>query len=144
MAAAFFSESDAARVTEAVRAAEAATAGEIVVCVKRRCWALDVGKAARREFRRLGLARTRDRTGVLLYIAPSRRRAAIWADEGIYAKVGQAELDTCLGGLLDAFREGRYADGAVGAVARIGARLAEHFPRKADDTNELPDGPVTR
>ena len=27
----------------------------------------------------------------------------------------------------------------VAAIERVGAVLAEHFPRSADDTNEIPD-----
>jgi putative membrane protein len=36
-------------------------------------------------------------------------------------------------------RKGRPGDGMVAAVERIGQVLAAHFPRSADDTNELPD-----
>ena len=36
-------------------------------------------------------------------------------------------------------REGRPADGIVAAIERVGAVLAEHFPRSATDTNEIPD-----
>jgi putative membrane protein len=31
------------------------------------------------------------------------------------------------------------ADGLIAAVERVGAVLAEHLPRAADDSNELPD-----
>jgi putative membrane protein len=36
-------------------------------------------------------------------------------------------------------REGRIAEGMVAAIGDVGAILAEHFPRGADDVNELPD-----
>jgi putative membrane protein len=36
-------------------------------------------------------------------------------------------------------REGRPGDGIVAAIERVGAVLAEHFPRSADDSNEIPD-----
>ena len=36
-------------------------------------------------------------------------------------------------------REGRPGDGIVAAIERVGAVLAEHFPRSADDKNEIPD-----
>jgi putative membrane protein len=41
--------------------------------------------------------------------------------------------------LLVEVREGRFGDGIVAAVERIGAVLAEHFPRSAQDSNEIPD-----
>jgi len=31
------------------------------------------------------------------------------------------------------------SDGIIAAVERVGAVLAEHFPRAEDDVNELPD-----
>jgi putative membrane protein len=41
--------------------------------------------------------------------------------------------------LISEVREGRPADGIVAAIERVGAVLAEHFPRSADDKNEIPD-----
>ena len=41
--------------------------------------------------------------------------------------------------MLAYIREGRLAEGMVAAVERVGAVLAEHFPRAEDDVNELPD-----
>ena len=41
--------------------------------------------------------------------------------------------------LIDLVREGRPGDGMAAAIERIGHVLAEHFPRGADDINELPD-----
>jgi putative membrane protein len=42
-------------------------------------------------------------------------------------------------GLVEQVREGRPGDGIVAAIERVGAVLAEHFPRSADDKNEIPD-----
>ena len=41
--------------------------------------------------------------------------------------------------MLVELRQGRLADGMIAAVERVGQVLAEHLPRAADDTNELPD-----
>ena len=41
--------------------------------------------------------------------------------------------------LVTAVRDGRAGDGMVAAVTAIGAILAEHFPKTADNPNELPD-----
>lgn len=41
--------------------------------------------------------------------------------------------------LVAAVKDGRAADGMIAAVEQIGAVLTEHFPRSADDRNELPD-----
>jgi putative membrane protein len=41
--------------------------------------------------------------------------------------------------LLDEVKQGRIGDGIVAAIAQVGDVLAEHFPRSATDTNEIPD-----
>ena len=41
--------------------------------------------------------------------------------------------------MLADVKHGRYGDGMVAAVQRVGAVLSEHFPRSATDTNEIPD-----
>ncbi len=41
--------------------------------------------------------------------------------------------------LIAEVKDGRPGDGMARAVERIGAVLAEHFPRSLADTNELPD-----
>jgi putative membrane protein len=41
--------------------------------------------------------------------------------------------------LLAEIRNGQLADGLVAAVDRIGAVLAEHFPPRKRDANELSD-----
>ena len=41
--------------------------------------------------------------------------------------------------LIAAVRDGHAGEGMAACVTRIGAVLAEHFPRSEDDVNELPD-----
>jgi len=41
--------------------------------------------------------------------------------------------------LVEQVREGRPGDGICAAIERVGAVLTEHFPRSADDANEIPD-----
>lgn len=135
-------ENDRARITEAIGAAEAATAGEIRVHVEPRLpkeAGSDAVARARRLFDDFGMASTRDRTGVLLYVAWKDRSLAVLGDRGIDAKVGEAYWRGLADGLSTAFRKGRYAAGIVAAVEEVGRRLAEHFPRRDDDRDELPN-----
>jgi putative membrane protein len=41
--------------------------------------------------------------------------------------------------LITNVRAGRIGDGIAAAVDRVGVVLSEHFPRSADDSNEIPD-----
>ncbi len=83
--------------------------------------------------------RTVGRTGVLIYLSMAEHRAEIVADEAI-AKVTQPETwGDAMEALLVEVKQGRVADGMVAAVREVGKVVAEHFPRSAHDTNEIPD-----
>lgn len=94
---------------------------------------------ALREFAARGLTRTRQRTGVLLYVAIQERYAEILADTGIDGKVDQAVWDGIVEPLLAAAGEDRLRDGLIAAVRSVGAVLANHAPRTQDDVDELPN-----
>jgi putative membrane protein len=94
---------------------------------------------ALREFTARGLTRTRQRTGVLLYVAIQERYAEILADTGIDGKVDQAVWDGIVEPLLVSAREERLRDGLIDAMRAVGAVLATHVPRSADDIDELPN-----
>ncbi|NLS29270.1 hypothetical protein S2M10_42920 [Sphingomonas sp. S2M10] len=90
-------------------------------------------------FRTAAEKRTTGSTGVLLYLSLAEHRAEILADSAIHSRVTPEVWGAAMAALLAEVREGRVADGMAAAVAQIGAVLAEHFPRAADDVNELPD-----
>ncbi len=105
--------------------------------------ALDQAVHARalRAFHEHGLQRTAEGTGVLLFASLLERRAVVLGDHGIHARVGEGEWKETVEVLVAGLRRGSPADGLTGAIARCGARLAEHFPRApgAAQPNELPD-----
>jgi putative membrane protein len=90
-------------------------------------------------FRTAAEKRTRARTGVLLYLSLAEHRAELIADEAIHAKVAPEVWGEAMAALVASGREGRVAEGMAQAVAQVGVVLGEHFPRSADDINELPD-----
>jgi putative membrane protein len=96
-------------------------------------------EAAAREFVARGLTRTRGRTGMLIYVAEAERYAEVIADTGIATQVDEGVWRETIEELVAALRESRGADGLAAAVARVGAILAEHAPRQADDADELPN-----
>lgn len=101
-----------------------------------------VHAAALAQFEALGLAHTRDRTGILLYASLAEHRAEVLADEGIYAKAPREVWDEIVGLLIAGLKAGDPASGFVHAVERTGEILAACLPPRADDANELPDGLV--
>ena len=83
--------------------------------------------------------RTIGRTGILIYLSMGEHRAEIVADEAITKVTTPETWGEAMAALLAEVRAGRPADGIVAAVERVGAVLAEHFPRSSADTNEIPD-----
>jgi putative membrane protein len=98
-----------------------------------------VHRAAVAQFEALGLTRTRDATGVLLYVNLAHHRAEVLADAGIYAKAPTQVWDDVVGLLLDGVRCGDVADGFARAATRTGEILSAYLPPRADDANELSD-----
>jgi putative membrane protein len=83
--------------------------------------------------------RTIGRTGVLIYLSMAERRAEIVADEAILKVTDETTWGEAMAELLAEVKLGRIGDGMVAAIERVGGVLAEHFPRSATDTNEIPD-----
>lgn len=90
-------------------------------------------------FRASAEQRTRAATGVLLYLSLDEHRAELIADAAIHDRVTPDVWGHAMAALIAAVKDGRPGDGMAAAVGEIGVVLAQHFPRSADDTNELPD-----
>ena len=90
-------------------------------------------------FRAAAERRTVGRTGVLIYLSMGERRAEIVADEAILKVTDDSTWGEAMASLLEHVREGRPGDGICAAIEHVGVVLAEHFPRGAEDTNEIPD-----
>lgn len=129
---------DAAQIEAAIRAAERDSAIEVRISVAGLFWG-DSRRVAEAAFRRMGMTATRGRNGVLVMLAPWRRRVVVVADEGITSKVDPALWSSVVGQVTAAFKEGRYTEGVVTAIQTLAAVLAPHFPPVPGDTNELPD-----
>ena len=85
---------------------------------------------------------TAENTGVLVYVLLADHKVEIVADRGISAKVPQPEWQRVCNAMQEAFRDGRFEQGAVAGVTAISALLETHFPAGPANANELPDLPV--
>jgi putative membrane protein len=94
-------------------------------------------EAAAREFAARGLARTRGRTGVLIYVAAAEHYAEVVADAGIAAHVDETVWRDIIAKLVAALRTGQPADGLERAVNRVGEVLAQHASPRGDNRDEL-------
>lgn len=134
-------ELDLDRVREAVRTAEEHTSAEIVVSIAPffigRTW-----PAARRAFARLGVARTRQRNGVLVFVVPARRKVIVLADQGAHARIDAGVWPDITTRIAASFARGHGTAGLVDGIERLAHALAGPFPHERGDINELPDQPI--
>ena len=98
-----------------------------------------VRAAAVQQFLAHGLHVTEGRTGVLLFAALSDHQVEVVADEGIHARVDQSVWGDAAEVLSQGLKRGDPAAGFEAAVGRCGAVLAEHFPPRPDNPNEVKD-----
>ena len=83
---------------------------------------------------------TKDRNGVLVYVAMRDHQYAVFADQGIHEKVGQEFWNREVTLMAAHFRKSAPADAILGVVKDVGIALHQHFPYDRDtDKNELPD-----
>ena len=97
---------------------------------------------AQEVFSALRVWDTEHNSGVLIYVQLVDRRIEIIADRGISAQVAQAEWDAICRRMEEAFKAGRFEQGALDAISAVTALLAQHFPPLGGNPNELPDRPV--
>jgi uncharacterized membrane protein len=134
-----FTEEEQARIIREIRKAESRTSGEIKVFVENKCSYMDALDRAVELFAEMNLDKTRERNAVLIYVALKDHQLAIFGDEGIHRKVGQAYWHQEVMRMIADFNREDYAAGIAHCVEDVGAALIEHFPYAAGDRNELSD-----
>jgi putative membrane protein len=99
----------------------------------------EVRESARIQFFLKGLYRTREETGVLIYLSIFEGKVWVLGDRGVDAAVPPGFWQEVVDQVVAGIREGRPAAAICAAVGRIRGVLAEKFPALAIDTNELPN-----
>ena len=126
------------RIARAIATAEATTSGEIRVFIQRGNVA-DAVSDARAQFERLGMTQTRERNAVLVFVAPRAQKFAVIGDRGVYEKCGEPFWEALTQAMRPHFQAQHFTDAIVHAVREAGSLLTQHFPRRPDDRNELPN-----
>lgn len=94
---------------------------------------------AHQLFLDLGLASTRDRTGVLFFVSVAEHYVEIIADRGVKQVIDDESWEATVSRFAASVRAGRVAEGFLDAIESSGTVLAERLPRRLDDTDELPN-----
>jgi uncharacterized membrane protein len=135
----FLNKLDHERIVQAIRAAEAETSAEIRIFVHRGELKEDPVSAAQKEFVRLGMDKTRDRNGVLIYVVPRAQEFSVIGDAEVHKRCGDELWQQVVDKMSEHFGNERFSEAMVDAIAYLGGILAQHFPRKWRNPNELSD-----
>ena len=133
---AFLSKEEEAEVVEAIRLAEKNTSGEIRVHIEKETTIAPIERAVV-VFNELKMDNTRDRNGVIIYVAVKSKQFAIYGDKGINEKVADDFWDCTKDIMLELFKNGNNKQALVDGIHNAGEQLQKHFPYQSDDTDEL-------
>jgi putative membrane protein len=97
----------------------------------------EVREAALTGFFKEELYRTRDETGVLIFISIFEHKVWVLADKGINAKVPEGHWEGIVSHIVDGIKNRRQGAAICEAVTKAGELLKANFPIKPDDTDEL-------
>lgn len=143
----FLTKEEEQAVIDAIKIAEKNTSGEIRVHLEARVNPEGTVKDERKDaldraeevFEMLQMHNTKDRNGVLIYVAVEDRTLVIMGDKGINDIVGQDFWESTKDIIIGHFKKDQMKLGLVNGILKAGEQLKRHFPYRTDDQNELPD-----
>ena len=132
----FLSSVEEQSLIDAIGKAEDRTSGEIRVHIETKCES-DPYQRAIEIFYALKMNDTKDRNGVLIYVATEDHKMSIIGDEGINKMVPEGFWNETLQLMRMHFSAGQFSAGLTLAVEHVGEKLRTYFPYQNDDTDEL-------
>jgi len=135
----FLTPDEEQEIIEAIRTAESNTSGEIRIHIEASSKGQDPFERASEVFHYLKMDNTKERNGVLLYIAVKDHNFVIYGDKGINAVVPHDFWTATKDIILKHFKTGNFKQGIVEGILMAGKELEAHFPWQHDDENELPN-----
>lgn len=135
----FLGKLDPDRIVQAIRTAEEKTSGEIRVYLQRGHLPGDALAAAQKQFHKTGMQKTKERNGVLIFVAPRARKFAVVGDEAVHQKCGEEYWQRLVDSMRKHFQKEDFNQALLEAIERTGELLAKYFPKTGGGANELSD-----
>jgi uncharacterized membrane protein len=126
------------QILAAIKEAEKNTSGEIRLFIEDDCRENVLDRAAF-IFNELGMQKTKERNGVLIYLAMESHHFAIIGDKGINSEVHKDFWHDIKLEMQHHFTAGDFVTGLKNGIDMTGIALKEYFPHQRNDKNELPD-----
>lgn len=132
----FLTPTQEQEIIDAIRVAERNTSGEIRVHLERNS-EKDPLERAKEVFYFLNMDKTKNKNGVLFYVAVDDKKFSILGDEGINNLVSVDFWNSIKDSVIQHFSIGSYADGLKEGILATGQKLKEYFPFQTNDDDEL-------
>jgi putative membrane protein len=103
---------------------------------------LHVHHRAYKAFVEKEVFKTRERTGILIFLSLFERSVVVLGDSGINAAVNPDQWNGIVALMINSIRSGNATKGMIEAIEQCGNLLEKaKITRRSDDANELPDAP---
>lgn len=135
----FFFKEEEEKIIKAIKEIENHTTTEIRVHITSKVKKGKILEEAKKTFLKIGMDKTKERTGVLFFFAIKNREFAIIGDEGINNKAGLDFWKETARKMENFFRKDEFGEGIVFGIYEIGNILKKYFPYNKNDNNELVD-----
>lgn len=135
---AFLTAQEEQEIILAILEAELNTSGEIRVHLESTS-KMDHYTRAQEVFHILKMDNTRQRNGVLIYVAVADHKFVICGDVGIDEAVPDDFWNSTRDIMAAHFQKGEFKTGIIAGIQSTGKELKAHFPWDPEDQNELPD-----
>jgi uncharacterized membrane protein len=133
---AFLTPQEEQEIVAAIGIAEKNTSGEIRVHLEKTTSMAPIDRAVE-VFHQLEMEKTKERNGVLIYLAYESKQFAICGDEGIDKKVPTDFWNSTKDTMRAQFTQGNFKQGLIDGILKAGEQLKTHFPYQEDDIDEL-------
>lgn len=134
----FFTPEEEATIIASIQGAEKRTSGEIRVHLARECKGAPYEEAVQ-VFEKIGMTKTAERNGILIFMALKDHQFSVIGDIGIHEKLPPHFWDQVRDAMQESFKNGLFAQGLIQGIQVCGEQLSLFFPCRSDDQDELPN-----
>ena len=135
-----FTSKEVKRIEAAIKVAEQNTSGEIRIFIENHCKNNSAINRAIEIFNEHKMYATKERNGILIYLAIKDRLIALYGDVGIHQKLGDEYWNNQVKIIIQHFKQQRILDGITNLIIECGKALSTYFPyNSTTDKNELSD-----
>ena len=135
-----FTSKEVKRIEATIKVAEQNTSGEIRIFIENHCKNNSATNRAIEIFNEHKMYATKERNGILIYLAIKDRLIALYGDVGIHQKLGDEYWNNQVKIIIQHFKQQRILDGITNLIIECGKALSTYFPyNSTTDKNELSD-----